>query len=143
MLHRGVRLARCRTVQPARSVRLLRAVLDATNVLDLDRGAADIGHHQIVHLAWFRVASQRAQHQFTAARFDVAARHVCVLAHERLAYLCNWNVIRRQSFRIDPNVDGPIEIAHYVHLAHPTGALQLELNGVVGELSQLANRTIG
>jgi hypothetical protein len=87
-------------------------------------------------------APERAQGGLAQAGGDVAARHVRVLAHERVAHRDDGQPVGGEAVRIDPHVDGAVEAADQAHLADAVGALELHLHDLVGQLRQLAQRQV-
>jgi hypothetical protein len=127
-------------VQPRHRALLGGAVLRPPHVAHADGRAVDRGDHHVLERARIGDAPERAKGGLAQAGGDVAARHVRVLAHERVAHRDDGQPVGGEAVRIDPHVDRAAEAADQTHLADAVGALELHLHDLVGELRQLAQR---
>ena len=129
-------------VQARERARLLRAVLGPAHVAHPDGRTVPRRHHQIVEGARVGNAAQRAERLLAHRRGDESARHVRVLALDRVAHFSDGNLIRGQPVGIDPHVDGAQQFAHDFHLGHACAAFDLHLHELVGDLAEFAPRAL-
>ena len=129
-------------VEPCHRALLGGPVLGPAHVAHPDGRAVDGGDHHVLEGAGVGDAPERAERGLAQARGDVAAGHVGVLADERVAHRRDRQLVGGEPVRLDPDIDRAVEAADQPHLADAVGALELDLDDLVGELGQLAQREV-
>ena len=127
-------------VEPRNGALLLGAILGASQIAHADGRTLARGDDEIAEGFRIRQAAQRAQGLLAQWRGDVAAGDVGVLPLDGRAHGGDGDLVGGQAVGIQPHVDGALQSADDFDLTHAGGALDLDLDDFIGQLSQLAGR---
>jgi hypothetical protein len=130
---------RALAVEECRRARLGRRVLDRGDVAQTDRRPARGGRHDDVRelLGRFEPA-QRAQRQLGVPLLDVAARHLDVLGHDRVAHAVHGEAVRVQLLDVEDHLDLARLAARDGDLADAVHGFDRAPDLLVGDLGQRA-----
>ena len=129
-LHRG------RAVQPDRLRRPREAVLGIADVRHFHRRAAHRRDDDVVELVGGVNAAERPQQDFGFALLDRAARHLDVLALDRVAHLRDREPVGIQFLEVDHDVDFARATASERHFSDAVDRLDAALDVLVRNLGE-------
>ena len=129
-------------VEAGEGALLFGAVLGATDVAHADGRTVSGGDDEVVELLGLGEAAHRPQRLLAQVGRDVAARHIGVLLLQRGPHFGDRELVGRESIGFDPDVDGACQTADDLHFADPRRPFERQLDHLIGQFGELADRQI-
>jgi hypothetical protein len=121
---------------------LFRPVLGSTDVAHADGRTVSGGDNEVVGLLGLGKAPHCPQVLLAQVGRDIAARHIGVLLLQCGPHLGDRELVGRESIGFDPDVDGACQTPDDLHLADPRRPFARQLDHLVGQFGELADRQV-